>query len=135
MRELSAFPINRRQFCGYERSPLVLNDGTSLSFIDFAHTGSIVIDKKTVIEGKESTKELAWLVFNSAFPAWLEDKPGVLLWLEEPQAMRDLKGWVVHCRVAITEDLRFTDETQFADPVPQKAKLPMLTLDEMLVRK
>ena len=54
------------------------------------------------------------------------------MWQENPTPIRNLKGWYVYCRLAVTEDMRFTDASNFADPVPIKAKFPMMTPDEML---
>ena len=117
--ELSVYPVNRQQFCGYEHTPVLLNDGTSLGFVELP-------------QNPEPTKELAWLSFGGLLNSWLTENLGVILWLDKPVAIKNLKGWTIHCRLAVTEDVRFKDADQIAPRPPHEAKFPMMTPDEML---
>lgn len=111
--------MGRSQF-PYDGRPL--KDGASLPTMTFK-------------DDYEPTFDGAWASFEARFLAWLKDKPGMVLWLTMPTPIRELKGWTICAVVAVTEDERFLDEEQLAPVVPPIPKFPMMTPDEMLVRK
>jgi hypothetical protein len=117
--EKKIYEIDRLQFVGYAHSPLYLSDG---SYLEFAVYGM----------NPEPTLELACASFDNNFPNQLG--PGMILWLDRPQAIKDLTGWKVHCRYALTDEMKFTDSDMFVDPPKPKPKHPMMTQDEMLYR-
>ena len=123
--ERQIYAIDRRQFTGFDHSPLTLLTGEQLQFQDF----------KSAIE---PTCEQACEGFDARLPTFLSDKPGVILWRDKPTAIHDLDGWRVHCRFAVTEDMRFTDAANLVTPeviYPGKHKTEAMTTEEMLVRK
>lgn len=119
--ERSIYAIERRQFVGYE-GELKLLTGESLPWSQFGMF-------------PEPTCEQACASFDNSFPAALP--AGAILWKDKPTAIRDLKGWQVHCTYAVTEDLRFTDAALLVPPevkYPGKHKTVAMTTEEMLVR-
>lgn len=131
------YPIRRTQFIGYDTrrfrkdekgkivgydAPLELKSGETLNFVDGPKVN-------------EPTKDQALGSFDFALKAWLTDKKGVILWKDAPTTIRDLTGWSVHCRLAVTQDMRFTNPDELAAPSAIPARVPAMTIEEMLVRK
>ncbi len=104
IRKGNIFPCERIQYVGYCRAYEELVDGTRLHMETFSTEYC-------------DTQEEAWSAFTPRFKEHISSRPGVLLWRMPPEAIVGDKGFGVEgkysimCRSAITEDLRFTDES------------------------
>lgn len=104
----NVYPCDRQQYIGYARLWYELKgDRSRVTFVVFANTA--IKPQGAEIVGRYKTQQEAWDAFGVALKEYLKDKPGVILWRMEPQAEND-NGWYVICRIAVTEDMRFTDK-------------------------
>lgn len=127
---IRCFKLNEKgKVTGYDGT-LALKSGEQLTFTTLAH-GKPAKEAASY----EPTETQAWDSFDAGFKAWLADQQGFILWLDTPHLIRELKGYVVWCRLAVTEDKRFIDVTEFPEGPPIPAKYPAMSIEEMLIRK